>query len=549
MAATLTGDDGHGAARWLYWVRLVAALLLLNASLTFANLWPTPAVTWRGQLSIELAVFVLGLLGVSRQPGRPSARARRRIVSVWLLLVLGRYLLVTAPALWGRELNFYWDLRFLPDVAGMIAGAAPVWILALAVAGLILAFQLVRWLVRRAMNWLCDAATAPGPRVVMAAAGGLVVALYFMQPATVDEYERLPLFTPTVTGAYAGQVRLVAKAITGLHGLPDSPPFDSNLSRVQGADVLLVFLESYGAVAYETPAFSQRLTPSRAALETSIRESGKGVVSAFVQSPTFGGSSWFAHVTLLSGIDIRDPDANALLMTKRRDTLSTMFGRHGYRAIAVMPGLRSPWPEGAFYGFNEIYNLNRLAYTGPTFGWWNLTDQFVLAKLDALEIDRTSRPPVFVFMPTVSTHMPFAPTPPYQPDWSRMLTDQPYDEADVDRAYYNPPDWLDLGPSYTDAVAYAYDTIGGYVRKHAGGDFVMILIGDHQPPALVSGDGAPWDVPVHVIANRRDILDLLVGQGFRDGMAPSRPSLGPMSTLTPILLDAFGSRDTANAAR
>ena len=39
--------------------RLAAALLILNASLTFQSLWPTPAVRWTGELSIELAVALL----------------------------------------------------------------------------------------------------------------------------------------------------------------------------------------------------------------------------------------------------------------------------------------------------------------------------------------------------------------------------------------------------------------------------------------------------------------------------------------------------------
>jgi hypothetical protein len=68
----------------------------------------------------------------------------------------------------------------------------------------------------------------------------------------------------------------------------------------------------------------------------------------------------------------------------------------------------------------------------------------------------------------------------------------------------------------------------------------MILIGDHQPPAAVSGEGAPWDVPVHVIASRADVLERLVGDGFRAGMRPERPTLGHMHTLLPVLLEAFG---------
>ena len=169
----------------------------------------------------------------------------------------------------------------------------------------------------------------------------------------------------------------------------------------------------------------------------------------------------------------------------------------------------------------------------------------VIAKLekaqaiDALEADKPRRPPLFMFFPTISTHTPFRPTPPYQPDWKRVLTDQPFDQADLDRSFDQQADWLNLGPSYVDAMAYTYATLSGYLRQRAGHDVVMILLGDHQPPALVSGEGAPWDVPVHVITGRRDVLDALVAKGFRRGLTPSRPDLSKMNVLLPILLDSF----------
>jgi hypothetical protein len=69
----------------------------------------------------------------------------------------------------------------------------------------------------------------------------------------------------------------------------------------------------------------------------------------------------------------------------------------------------------------------------------------------------------------------------------------------------------------------------------------MILIGDHQPPALVTGPGATWDVPVHVVASRPEILERLKQHGFRDGLTPQHPSLMKMPELTRVMLDAFGS--------
>jgi len=293
---------------------------------------------------------------------------------------------------------------------------------------------------------------------------------------------------------------------------------------------------------FEALALPTRLPYVGARLDAAIRATDRDVVSAYVESPTFGGGSWLAHLSLLSGIEVRDPDTNALLMTQNRDTLARSFSRRGFRTVALMPGLRQRWPEGTFYGFDEIYGADRLAYRGPEFGWFAIPDQFSLDRLDALEVGRPSRPPLFVFFPTISTHFPFSPTPPYQPDWRRLATPRPYDGPEIVRAYAREPNWTDFGPGYVEAMAYDFATIEGYLRKRHDRDFVMILLGDHQPPAAVSGEGAPWDVPVHVIASRKHVLDGLLAHGFREGLTPLRPSLARMHALLPILLDVFGDR-------
>jgi hypothetical protein len=406
------------------------------------------------------------------------------------------------------------------------------------VAGAVAVFILAFIVLNRSFRVVFAAIdVAPKRRAVSALATGVL--LMFLAQQLSARAPKLATFPTPVTQTYARQVQFVVSAMRGAHALPASPSFDANLSRVAGADVLLFFIESYGAVVYERPQFSSQVAEARDVLDKAIRASGHEVVSALVESPTFGGSSWYAHLTLLSGIDVRDPDTNALLMTAHRDTIPTAFARQGYRTVAMMPGLWYPWPEGAFYGFADTYNGARLNYHGPSFGWWSMTDQFVLAALDAHERRQPGRPPMFVFFPTISTHTPFAPTPPYQPDWARMLTPTPYDAAELDAAYSTYPDWLNLAPSYLTAVSYSYRTLAGYLMQHAGEDFVMILIGDHEPPALVSGPNTLWDVPVHVIAKRRDVLERLLSRGFQPGLNPHRPSLGKMHTLTPVLLDAF----------
>lgn len=524
-----------------HWAVLAFALALLNASLTFANLWPTPFVRMSGDLSVEFAACVLGLVFARRWLGPRWKSARRWLGVLWVLLVIGRYGDVTARSLWGRDVNLYWDMRNIPAVGGMLAFVANRWLIGAVVAAAVLIPLLVYLPVRWALGRVSDATSDARMRRALVVLAGGVLLLCVVQ--RLDERVLdVPGFAAPVTRVYARQVRQLAYEASGagVRALPPPPSIRSSLAGVNGVDVFLIFVESYGAVSWDRPAFAKALAPSRARLEADIRETGRGVVSAFVESPTFGGESWLAHVSLLSGTEVRDGDTNMRLMAQHRETLVTAFTKQGYRTAAIMPGLQNDWRDGAFYGFDVIYGAERLDYHGPPFGWWDMTDQFALARMDALEVAPQPRPPVFVFFPTISTHTPFTPTPPYQPDWARMLKPHPYDAADRDLAYETQPDWMDLGPGYAHALAYANATLGGYLRLRADRDFVMILIGDHQPPAMVSGEGASWEVPVHVIASRQVVLDRLRRRGFRAGLAPQHPALSKMHALVPILLDAFG---------
>jgi hypothetical protein len=130
-----------------------------------------------------------------------------------------------------------------------------------------------------------------------------------------------------------------------------------------------------------------------------------------------------------------------------------------------------------------------------------------------------------------------------------MLTENPYEQSDLERSWTQEPDWMNLGPSYAEALGATYTWLGGLLRRRADRDLVLVLIGDHQPPALVSGEGASWEVPVHVItsrahASRAAVLGALRAHGFRDGLVPQHPKISKMHELVPILLDAFSGDAT-----
>ena len=60
-----------------------------------------------------------------------SAGSLRGAAVVWVLLIVGRYVDVTTRALYGRDVNPYWDLRHVPSVGAMFATVAEPWQMAL----------------------------------------------------------------------------------------------------------------------------------------------------------------------------------------------------------------------------------------------------------------------------------------------------------------------------------------------------------------------------------------------------------------------------------
>jgi hypothetical protein len=522
---------------------VLLAVVLLNASVTFHNVWPTLGVRWPGELSVELAVLLLALSVSNAWLGRTHARVLTALSVLVVLFGLGRYVDVTVSALYGRDINLYWDAPQFAAVTGMLVRVASPWAVAgvCVGAGIVLTtlYLIARWSLGQIDTSLRMYRQA---RLGFGAVGLVLFGIFVLQRSVgILPFPRISI---PVSSSYTAQIVRIVDAISGLANrrLPASPPMRSNLAALGDSDVLLIFMESYGSSTFDRPEFERTLRPARARLEAAIHDTGRGVVSAFVTSPTFGGGSVLAHLSVLSGVEVRDMDHYALLMTQTsRPTLVSLFRGAGYRTVAVMPGLRESWPEGAFYGFDKIYGTDALDYHGPGFGWWRIPDQFSLAALDSRELQPRPRKPVFVFFPTVSTHMPFEPTPPLQSDWRRILTAQPFDAEPLRRSLTQTPVWTDLGKAYVSSVEYFFDTLTSYLRARPDSSFVMIILGDHQPAANVSGEGASWDVPVHVIASSPAILAALQADGFRPGLVPVRATAGKMNELGPWSLAAFGA--------
>ncbi|HEY9237207.1 MAG TPA: sulfatase-like hydrolase/transferase, partial [Burkholderiaceae bacterium] len=407
------------------------------------------------------------------------------------------------------------------------------------------------WMVRAAIAALARGMEWPRPRpVLLALVAALTLSFAVYEPAGRDTrwFFSLPLM-PTLQQ----QARLLVRVLVPSHGeavLGPGPAFGDPSYGVQGlhtaqgqADVVLMFAESYGAMTFDSPAVAAALAEPRAAFAQAVAASGRGVVTARVRSPTFGGGSWRAHASLLSGLPMSDPGHHELLLASERPTLVSHFARHGYRTVAWLPGIKRPWPEGTFYGYDRIADDAGIGYAGPGFGYWRIPDQAAMALLHAQELNRDhppdSRAPRFVVFATTSTHAPFHPLPPLVHDWTRLEGAHAYSAAQTATALATPWAVQQPLPNYLEALRYQFSWLSSYLQHRAPRPLVLVVVGDHQPPPLTAGPSTSWDVPVHVISDDPGLLLRLQAQGFIRGLEPPGATLGPMHDLTTVLLRVF----------
>lgn len=516
---------------------LLAALLLINFGLTLQNVWPTFGVTWHGEASLELAVLVLLLCAHGVWRGRLGAAGRWGLTALLAFLVVARYADVTAPALFGRRIDLYWDLPHVPNVAAMLAGAMPGWQVALAAAGLALLLAAVVVAAGWAVGVLDRAAQRPPARRLMAAAAVAAIAVFTigMNSKRVDWEFRFAIPVLRVVGE---QVAMLAEAASGIEARAEwtaAPLPESDLAAVEDRDVFVVFLESYGDVAFRDGEGAGAIDDARRSWNDALAATGRDAVSAFVDSPTYGGASWLAHASALSGVRIAGNGDYHRLLKSGRETLVDRFRAAGHRTVALVPGVRQEWPEGTAMRFDAVHDAEALAYPGPAFGWWVIPDQYSLDWLWRREVAPTARAPLFVFFPTITSHVPFSPTPPYVADWDRLAAAVPFDPPPAATAA-GPGDMI---PNYRRSIAYNLRLLAGFTRDRLPADALLIVVGDHQPPAAVSGVKDSHAVPVHVVTGDADLLAAFRGAGFVPGLMPDKPVWGPMERLPYLLLRLF----------
>jgi len=431
-----------------------------------------------------------------------------------------------------------------------------------------------------AVGLLGDSIGRAGALVVQIGAGLLVVALIALLPLSAVRLTRLvathrrssirmlALLTAiamvtTLSGAQLGPAGPIASTASArlaythatqvrddlrdqrefVRALEQDPfrntPDDDLLTGLRGKDVLLVFVESYGRTALELPAVESALDAG----ERRLQKAGFSSRSGFLTSPTFGGLSWLAHITLQSGLWVDNQPRYDHLVTLDRLTLTDAFGRAGWRTVADAPANEEGWSVAATYYHNDrVYDRRNVGYAGPRFSYASMPDQYTLAALQRLELEQPNRPPVMAEIDLVSSHTPWAPLPRLV-DWSRVGDGSVFDpmpaQGESPEEVWRDPDLVKA--AYAESVAYSLDAVTSFVQQLHDRDLVLVVLGDHQPASIVSGEGVSHDVPVSIIAADPAVMDRAADWGWQEGLRPGAGApVWPMDAFRDRFLTAYG---------
>ena len=319
-------------------------------------------------------------------------------------------------------------------------------------------------------------------------------------------------------------------------------PGDRLLTALRGKDVLLLFVESYGRVAVQDSSFSDRIDAALDQGGAQLRAAGFDSRSAFLTSPTFGGISWLAHSTMQSGLRIDTQRRYDQLMQSNRFTLSQAFKRAGWRTVDDVPSNNRTWQDGStFYHYDKVYDSRNVGYHGPRFAYATMPDQYVLQALQRRELAKGHRRPLFAEVDLVSSHVPWTKIPRLI-SWDALgdgsiFNRIPAQEStkaallgDSDRAR----------AAYGQSIEYTMSAIVSYAQRYGDKNTVLIVLGDHQPHTIITGQGASHDVPISVVAHDPAVLRRIGRWNWQDGLLPNpQAPVWPMSAFRDRFLGAF----------
>ncbi|MEX0605502.1 MAG: hypothetical protein WD623_08345 [Marinobacter sp.] len=528
-------------------IRLAVIFLILN--LLFSGL------VWTDYPYLPLlAVEVLFLSAVFSCLGQSAARKGLAYFTGGIYALLAAC--ASADALirqsLGRPLNLYLDIELASAIVDQLTSNLGLVLACVMFAGVAILLGGLAFLVGKLLLGF-----GPHRRLALPGLTGFVgsvvvlgLIIFFMPSSLPKKIAGAPLvgFATKQVERAAGTLEATRAFEQRMATIEDGYSVEARaLDRFSTADVVLGFIESYGITTLADERYRPQISKRLDIMQQALDAADLHVVTGRLRSPVQGGQSWLAHATLLSGLWIDSQLHYETLLASDHPTLIDDFIATGHDAVAVMPGITMAWPEGRQFGYTRIHDADTMDYEGPPLNWVTMPDQYTWSWFQN-NVRAPATKPVFAELALISSHAPWVPILPVIEDWGSIGTGDVFNQ------------WKDTGETpvslwrdtervrdhYVRAIDYALNVTTQYAIRHVDDNTLLIVLGDHQPAPLVTGEGAGRDVPVHIISGNPALLQPFVGKaglaGFRRGTLPAMSSGGVgMDDLRPFLHQHFSS--------
>ena len=487
------------------------------------------------RMPLELPVLLLGCLALG---GRALPLLAALALTGMLVLKLADFAVFTA---FGRGFDPLADLHLLPAGAHLLKGSAGLAGAILVGVSLVVALAGLLALLFLALRvWARAGAGLMAPARL--AAGAVAVAFALLSAAEIRTALRGwqgwnppgDAFTSRLAAEHLRDFERSRAALAEFRAAAGADPWRDRggvLARLDGRDVILVFVESYGRAAFDNPLYAERHRATLAEGAEALAGAGLAARSGWLTSPVIGGQSWLAHGTLASGLEVNDQTRYRAMLASPRHSLFSLVAGAGYATAAIAPAIVMPWPEAQALGFQSVLAAADLGYAGQPFNWVTMPDQYTLSAFERL-VPRDR--PLMAEIALISSHAPWTPVAEMIP-WEEVGDGRVFDAQAT--AGPTPREvWADqsrIRDHYARTQDYALQAVLSWAALPRDEAPLLIVLGDHQAAGFVSQVGGR-DVPIHLIGPP-EVLAL-----FDDWRWS--PELVPDAALAPWPMRAFRDR-------
>ena len=184
-----------------------------------------------------------------------------------------------------------------------------------------------------------------------------------------------------------------------------------------------------------------------------------------------------------------------------------------------MPGVKKRVPKiESFFNFKQKYSSWNFDWPQEksTNNWADIPDQYVLEWLGK-NSKLKKRAPIYLEIVLSSSHSPYGIVPPYiskqeikLEDWSVVTTKK--------KSFGVISHLKGTSQKYMISIEYSLKSVFQFIERYLGPEDLIIVIGDHQPPALRTDSNL---VPVHIISSKKSLLIPFKQKGFQEGLFSS----------------------------